>query len=62
MNEVSSGIPPRLRYTIQESAALLAISERQCWRLISRGKLPAVKDGRRTFVARADLERYASAG
>jgi len=52
----------RLRHTVQETASLLAISERQCWRLISGKKLPVTKEGRRTFVSRADLDRYVATG
>lgn len=53
---------PRLRFTLQQAAVALAISERTAWRLVASGKLPVQKDGRRTFVARGDLERYAAGG
>ena len=49
-----------LRVPIEEAARLLGISRPTMFRRIQRGEITAVKDGRRTLVTAAELERYAA--
>lgn len=55
----SSSPTPRLRHSIPESAELLSISQRQVWRKVAAGELKIVRDGRRVFIPRSELERAA---
>ena len=49
-----------LRVPVEEAARLLGISRPTMFRRIQRGEITAVKDGRRTLVTTAELERYAA--
>lgn len=49
-----------LRVPVEEAARLLGISRPTMFRRIQRGELAAIRDGRRTLVAMAELERYAA--
>lgn len=49
------------RFTIREVEHLARISHATAYDRIRRGFLRVVKDGRRTFVLRSELERYLSA-
>lgn len=44
--------------TVREAAEFLRCSRQRVDNLLSQGRLPRVKEGRRTLVARAELERY----
>lgn len=46
------------RLSISEALAILKISEDTFHRRVAEGKLAVSKDGRRTFVSGAELERY----
>jgi excisionase family DNA binding protein len=50
------------RYRIDEAAELLDISRAWAYRQIAAGKLLVVKDGRRSFVTAAEIDRYARGG
>ena len=53
---------PRIhRYTIEEACQLTRLSRATLYERIAAGRLAVVKDGRRTFVTGAELERYLSA-
>jgi excisionase family DNA binding protein len=47
-----------LRLDIPEAAARLRISRATLYQRIAEGKIHAHKDGARTFVTHAELERY----
>ena len=53
-------IPP-IRLEVVEAAAWLRISRALLYQRIKAGKISVVKDGHRTFIAVAELQRYASA-
>ena len=42
-------LPPHL-LTVPEASAVLRLSQRQVWRLISDGRLPASRVGRRVLI------------
>jgi excisionase family DNA binding protein len=44
--------------TVPEAAAHMRCSRQRVHDLCSQGRLPRVKDGSRTLLARADLDRY----
>ena len=48
----------RLAYSVKEAAALVDLSEAEGYRLIARGAWPAIRVGRRTLIARVDLEAW----
>lgn len=51
--------PPRpLVWSVQDAAWQLGLSERQVWYQIERGHLRALKNGGRTVIADAELQRY----
>lgn len=52
----SSPVPPRL-LSIQATAAALGIGRTTLFRLMRSGELRPLKIGRRTLVAREDIER-----
>jgi excisionase family DNA binding protein len=52
--------PQKLLYTKKEAAAALAMSERRLDRLVSRGDICAVRDGRAVKFTGTELERYIS--
>lgn len=47
-----------LRLEIPEAAEALRISRATLYKRIQAGDIAAQKDGKRTFVTRAELERY----
>jgi excisionase family DNA binding protein len=60
MTQQISVPPSRLRYSVAETAQLLAISQRQVWRLIADGRLQSIREGKRVFLPRSELERAAT--
>jgi excisionase family DNA binding protein len=52
----------KIAYSPREAATATSLSVRQITRAISAGDLKSSKIGRRRVIARADLERYVSAG
>lgn len=51
-------VPRPLVWSVQDAARQLGLSERQVWYHIKRGNLRALKNGGRTVVADAELQRY----
>jgi excisionase family DNA binding protein len=49
---------PALRFEITEAAQILRMSRAQLYNRIHDGALTPQKDGARTYVTRAELERY----
>jgi len=47
-----------LRFPIAEAAAILRMSRAQLYNRISDGAIKPQKDGARTYITRAELERY----
>jgi excisionase family DNA binding protein len=50
--------PEKLVYTLQESAALLALSTKSIARLIKRGKLRCMSSVRHKRIPRSELTRF----
>ncbi len=49
---------PALRFKIPEASAILRMSRAQLYNRISAGTIKVQKDGARTYITRAELERY----
>jgi len=49
---------PALRFEITEAARILRMSRAQLYNRIHDGALTPQKDGARTYITRAELERY----
>jgi excisionase family DNA binding protein len=49
---------PALRFDIAEATQILRMSRAQLYNRIHEGSLKAQKDGVRTYITRAELERY----
>ena len=60
----SSSAPPLASelLTVREAAEFLRCSRQRVDNLLSQGRLPRVKEGRRTLIARAALARYLAGG
>jgi len=59
-----SGTPrrlPMLRFEIPEAAKILRMSRAQLYNRIQQGAIIPQKDGGRTYITRAELERYVEA-
>jgi len=52
---------PSLRFEVSEAAQILRISRAQLYNRIHDGSLKPQKDGARTYITRAELERYVQA-
>jgi excisionase family DNA binding protein len=52
---------PSLRFEVSEAAQILRMSRAQVHNRIHDGSLKPQKDGARTYITRADLERYVQA-
>lgn len=50
--------PPRMAYRVREAAEVLAISRSRFYELVAAGKIRILKEGSRTLVRQAELERY----
>jgi excisionase family DNA binding protein len=49
---------PSLRFEVSEAAQILRMSRAQLYNRIHEGSLKLQKDGARTYITRAELERY----
>jgi hypothetical protein len=57
--KVASGISSaQLRYTTAQAKILLAIGNTKFWEEVRRGRIKVYRDGKCSFVDRAELERY----
>jgi excisionase family DNA binding protein len=52
---------PNLRFDVDEAARILRISRAQLYNRIQEGSLKRQKDGSRTYITHAELERYVEA-
>jgi excisionase family DNA binding protein len=52
---------PSLRFEVSEAAQILRMSRAQLYNRIQDGSLKPQKDGSRTYLTRAELERYVQA-
>ena len=52
---------PSLRFEVPEAAQILRMSRAQLYNRIQDGSLKPQKDGARTYITRAELERYVHA-
>ena len=52
---------PCLRFEVNEAAQILRMSRAQLYNRIQDGSLKPQKDGARTYITRAELERYVDA-
>ena len=57
-----SSVPslPHLRFDVLEAARILRLSRAALYERIRSGTIKVQKDGRRTFVSAAELQRYVS--
>ena len=51
---------PHLRFEILEAARILRVSRATLYERIREGLINTQKDGRRTFITAAELQRYVS--
>jgi excisionase family DNA binding protein len=49
---------PALRFDVREAALILRMSRAQLYNRMKEGKIKGHKDGARTYITRAELERY----
>jgi excisionase family DNA binding protein len=49
---------PNLRFEISEAAQILRLSRAAFYQRVRRGEIALSKDGRRSYVAASELERY----
>lgn len=49
---------PQLRFAVAEAAQILRMSRAQLYNRIHDGSIRPQKDGARTYITRAELERY----
>lgn len=61
MTAIKCSAPERLAYRVSEAAEVLAISRSRFYELVSEGRIRILKEGARTLVRRAELERYLDA-
>jgi hypothetical protein len=52
---------PSLRFEVPEATQILRMSRAQLYNRIHDGSLKGQKDGARTYITRAELERYVQA-
>ena len=52
---------PALRFEVFEAAQILRMSRAQLYHRIQEGAITPQKDGARTYITRAELERYVAA-
>jgi excisionase family DNA binding protein len=60
VRRADSAIPvlPSLRFEVVEAAQILRMSRAQLYIRIHEGSIRPQKDGARTYITRAELERY----
>jgi hypothetical protein len=56
--ERSDGVPPRLAYSLKETAAMLGICEKSVRRLILRGLIHPSRAFRHILVPKTEIERF----
>jgi hypothetical protein len=56
-----SSLLPALRFEIPEAAHILRMSRAQLYIRIGEGTIKPQKDGCRTYITRAEIERYVAA-
>jgi Helix-turn-helix domain len=54
-------LDPAQRYTVDEALALLRTSRASLYKLIRNGALHPIKQGKRTFIAGAEIARLSAA-
>ncbi len=54
---VRAEFDPRQRYSVIEALSLLRTSRRSFYRLMREGQIRIIKEGRRTYVAGAEIAR-----
>src|SRR5215469_5865310 len=59
--ETAAPALPPLRFEVSEAAQILRMSRAQLYNRIHEGSLKPQKDGARTYITRAELERYVEA-
>jgi len=59
--EMKASALPSLRFEVTEAAQILRMSRAQLYNRINDGSLKRQKDGARTYITRAELERYVQA-
>jgi excisionase family DNA binding protein len=52
---------PQIRFDITEAARILRLSRATLYERVRLGELKTQKDGRRSYITAAELERYVSA-
>jgi excisionase family DNA binding protein len=52
---------PQLAYSVPDAAAMIGISRRTCYELMTSGQLRSVKLGRRRLVRHSDLVAFVDA-
>ena len=57
-NQDLAARPTPIRFGIREASAALGISRAQLYVRIQQGAIRTHKDGARTFISQAELERY----
>ena len=53
---------PQLRFEISEVTRILRLSRATLYERIRDGKIKSQKDGRRSYITAAELERYVATG
>jgi excisionase family DNA binding protein len=59
--QIAAPALPSLRFEVSEAAQILRMSRAQLYNRIHDGSLRPQKDGGRTYITRAELERYVQA-
>jgi excisionase family DNA binding protein len=59
-SDTPDALPP-LRFEVVEAAQILRMSRAQLYNRIQDGSINPQKDGTRTYITRAELERYVEA-
>jgi excisionase family DNA binding protein len=59
--EMEASAVPSLRFEVAEAAHILRMSRAQLYNRIQDGSINPQKDGTRTYITRAELERYVEA-
>ena len=57
-DQIAAPALPSLRFGVTEAAQILRMSRAQLYNRIHDGSLKPQKDGARTYITRAELERY----
>jgi excisionase family DNA binding protein len=57
-SEATAAALPNLRFEVSEAARILRISRALLYNRIHEGSLRPQKDGARTYITQAELERY----